>query len=183
MKKIILLLSLSILLFAACGKDEKTEEPNDNNTGITIQTEDEENKNEATENVAENTKYYTQIEEYLDKETENTFSKYYEILDTEIISYQEDNNEAIFGYRITHKNFDKDPDTVPYIKEAKESNSPNYQTMYDEYLQPKEMNMYFKAVVSEDGTITLYTDVDPTTETEWVETKMDDFILSNDEEE
>ena len=107
MKKIILLLSLSILLFAACGKDEKTEEPNDNNTGITIQTEDEENKNEATENVAENTKYYTQIEEYLDKETENTFSKYYEILDTEIISYQEDNNEAIFGYRITNKNFDK----------------------------------------------------------------------------
>ena len=39
------------------------------------------------------------------------------------------------------------------------------------------MNMYFKAVVDDKGYIKLYTDVDPTTNTDWQEVKMSDFIL------
>ena len=127
----------------------------------------------------EESKLYDEIEKYMEEQTMETFSKYYEIKDCIISNYEENENgtEAIFSYKIIHKNFDKDPDTVDYIKEAKESGNPNYETYYKEYLEPKEMNMYFKAVVDDKGNIKLYTDVDPTTNTDWQETKMSDFIL------
>lgn len=124
------------------------------------------------------TELYEKIEEYLKAETEKTFSKYYEILGSEISNYEEndDGTEAIFFYKIIHKNFDKDPDTVEYIREAKENNSPYYETYYKEYLEPKEMNFYFKAVDGDDG-LKLYSDDDPTGNTDWQETKLSDYIL------
>ena len=127
----------------------------------------------------EESKLYNEIEKYMEEQTMETFSKYYEINDCIISNYEENENgtEAIFSYKIIHKNFDRDPDTVEYIKEAKENGSPNYEIYYKEYLEPKEMNMYFKAVADDKGNITLYTDVDPTANTQWVETKMSDFIL------
>ena len=127
----------------------------------------------------EESKLHDKIEEYMKEQTMETFSKYYEIKDCIISDYEENENgtEAIFSYKIIHKNFDKDPDTVDYIKEAKENGSPNYEIYYKEYLEPKEMNMYFKAVVDGNGNIKLYTDDDPTVNTEWVETEMSDFIL------
>ena len=39
------------------------------------------------------------------------------------------------------------------------------------------MNMYFKVVSDGKGGLKLYTDVDPTTNTDWQETKMSDFII------
>ena len=124
-------------------------------------------------------KIYDQVEEYLKKEATDTFSKYYELKDFIISNYKEneDGTEAVLSYKIVYKNFDKDPDTVDYIKEAKENGSPYYETYYKEYLEPKEMNMYFKVVSDGEGGLKLYTDADPTTNTDWQETKMSDFIL------
>ena len=68
------------------------------------------------------------------EESINAFSQYYEILDFIISDYQEEvvdgNVEAIFSYNIIHKNYDRDPDTVQYIKEAKERGDKYYQTYY-----------------------------------------------------
>lgn len=82
---------------------------------------------------------YDIISAYMEKECKSVFSSYYELLDFEISDYQEEfvngNVEAIFSYKLIYKNYDKDPDTVGYIKEAKERGDRNYQQLYDEYLQ------------------------------------------------
>lgn len=122
------------------------------------------------------------IHAYIIDETKKVFSPYYELLDFEISDYHEEvvdeNVEASFLYTVTSKNYDKDPDTVGYIKEAKESGDSNYQQLYDEYLQPREMNFYLKAVINKDGFITLYSQ-NPAIETEWEEVKMSDYIIGN----
>ncbi len=121
-----------------------------------------------------------QISAYMEEQSRKAFSPYYELLDFVISNYQEEvingNIEAIFNYKIVHKNYDKDPDTVGYIKEAKESGNINYQQMYDEYLQPQEMNFHLKVVIDENDSITLYSNISPVG-IEWEETGMSDFIL------
>ncbi|MDU5083533.1 hypothetical protein ACF3M2_16490 [Tissierella carlieri] len=124
---------------------------------------------------------YDKISAYMEEECKNVFSPYYELLDFQISNYQEEvvneNVEATFFYKVIHKNYDKDPDTVRYIKEAKERGDSNYQQMYDEYLQPKEMNFELKAIMDKNDLITLYSNISPKG-IEWEETKMSDFILS-----
>ncbi len=124
---------------------------------------------------------YFKISSYLQGESINAFSPYYQLLDFNISDYKEEiingNVESIFNYTVIHKNYDKDPDTVEYIKEAKEKGDSNYQQLYDEYLQPKEMNFQLKAIINEDGLIILYSNFSPKG-TEWKEVKMSDFIIS-----
>ncbi len=125
---------------------------------------------------------YDKVSTYMIEESKNAFSPYYELLEFIISNYKEEvvdgNIEATFFYTIIHKNYDKDPDTVDYIKEAKESGNKNYQQMYDEYLQPREMNFDFKVVIDENDAITLYSNISPHG-IEWEETKMTDYILVN----
>ena len=116
----------------------------------------------------EGNEIYEMLKEYMWDEVVDTFSPYYELIDYRITNYKEDTDEklteALFNYKVIYKNFDKDPDTVEYIRKAKETNDPNY----------KEI----KAVVDENGNITLYTDVDPTVRRKWVEFEMSDCILN-----
>lgn len=131
------------------------------------------------EEIADNIKY-DKISAYMEEESRKAFSPYYELLDFQISDYQQEvingNVEAIFSYKIIHKNYDKDPDTVGYIKEAKKNESKYYQLMYDEYLQPKEMNFHLKVIIDENDSMTLYSNISPKG-IEWEETKMTDFIL------
>jgi hypothetical protein len=126
---------------------------------------------------------YEQLENYLWQEAQAVFEPYYELIAYQISEYEEvvveDGVEAIFYYNIIHKNYDKDPDTVGYIKAAKENQDPHYQTLYDEYLAPKDMNMEIKAVIDKEGVISLYMDSNPHEEREWVRFSMEDSILSN----
>jgi hypothetical protein len=125
---------------------------------------------------------YDKISAYMEEECKNVFSPYYELLDFEILNYQEEamneEIESTFFYKLIYKNYDKDPDTVGYIREAKESGNSNYQQMYDEYLQPKEMNFELRVIIDENNLITLYSNISPKG-IEWEETKMSDFILIN----
>ena len=125
-------------------------------------------------------KNYNKINEYMKEESIAVFSLYYELLDFQISNYVEEvvdgDIEATFFYKIIHKNYDKDPDTVGYIKQAKESSNKNYQQMYDEYLESKEMNFDLKVVIDKNDKITLYSNVSPNG-IEWEETEMSDFIL------
>lgn len=124
---------------------------------------------------------FDRISEYMKEESLAAFSPYYELLNFEVSNYAEEhvdgNIETTFFYKIIHKNFDKDPDTVEYIKNAKENGNKNYQQMYDEYLEPREMNFDLKVVIDKDNKIVLYSNVSPNG-IEWDETKMSDFILS-----
>ncbi len=123
---------------------------------------------------------YNRINEYLRKESIATWSKYYELLDFQISNYEEKivdgNVEATFFYKIIEKNYDKDPDTVKYIKEAKESGDKLYGTYYDEYLQPREGNFDFKIIIDKDDVLTLYSNVDPNG-IQWEKTNMTDYII------
>lgn len=125
-------------------------------------------------------KNYERISEYMKEHSIATFSPYYELLDFQISDYVEKSTdegiEATFYYKIIEKNYDKDPDTVGYIKEAKESGSQNYQQMYDEYLESREMNFDFKVIIDKEDKITLYSNVSPNG-VQWEETKMTDYIL------
>jgi len=129
---------------------------------------------------------YDKISAYLKEEFINVFSPYYELIDFIISDYHEEvvdgNVEAIFSYTIVHKNYDRDPDTVQYIKEAKERGDKYYQTYYDEYLQPQNMNFYFKAVIDENNEITLYSKNPAIENDEWIETRMSDYIIKKPEE-
>ena len=126
-------------------------------------------------------KIYSKTSSYIEDESRNTFSPYYELLDFEITNYQEEimneRIEAIFNYRIIYKNYNKDPDTVGYIKIRKEKDNHNYQQMYDEYLEPKEMNFQLKVVIDENDIIKLYSNISPVG-VEWEETKMSDFLIN-----
>ncbi len=125
---------------------------------------------------------YDKISAYLKENSINVFSPYYELLGFEISDYQEEvvngNVEATFLYTVKHKNYDRDPDTVGYIKEAKERGDSNYQQLYDEYLQAKDMNFYFKAIITNNDFIALYTK-NPAIESDWERVEMSDFILGN----
>lgn len=123
---------------------------------------------------------YDKISKYMKKKSIEAFSPYYELLDFQISNYVESKTdeglEATFYYKIIGKNYDKDPDTVEYIKQAKENGNINYQKMYDEYLEPREMNFDFKIVIDKDDIITLYSNISPNG-VEWEETEMSDFII------
>lgn len=124
---------------------------------------------------------YLKISSYLQEESVKVFSPYYELLDFIISDYHEEvtngNIEAVFQYKVIEKNYDRDPDTVEYIKEAKERGDKNYQIYYDEYLKPREMNFYFKAVVDENGNITLYSRNPAIQSEEWHQVEMSDYII------
>ncbi len=140
------------------------------------------NDNETSDDVEEasDETNYDKVSAYMEEECRKAFSPYYELLDFQISDYQEEvvdgNVEAIFSYKMIKKNYDKDPGTVVYIKEAKERGNENYQQMYDEYLQPTEMNFHLKTIMDENNEITLYFNIAPKG-IEWEETKMTDFIM------
>ncbi len=123
------------------------------------------------------------IEVYLSKEFQRVYSKYYEILSLDMGMYSESENnkgekESVFVYTMTYKNFDKDPDTVGYIKEAKEKGDINYKKLKEEYLEPKKNNYVFKVIVNKSEEFTLFTqDMLNNEEEKWVEVKIEDFIV------
>jgi len=147
-----------------------------------VVNQDYDDKNPIKWRTASNdSQHLEQIAAYMKEESRKVFSPYYELLDFQISNYDEEivngNVEAAFHYKIIHKNYDRDPDTVKYIQEAKESGNINYQQMYDEYLQPQEMNFELKVVIDKNNnSIKLYSNVSPKG-IEWEETKMSDYIL------
>ncbi|QGT98800.1 hypothetical protein SYNTR_0207 [Candidatus Syntrophocurvum alkaliphilum] len=172
MKKFLMVLIVMFLAFGALACDDPTTQTlNETNGSEVVDTEE---TNDETN--------YDKVSTYMKEECIEAFSPYYELLDFKITDYQEEvvngHVEAVFFYKLIVKNYDKDPDTVGYIKEAKERGDKNYQQLYDEYLQPREMNFHLKAIICENDSITLYSNIDPKG-IEWEETKMTDFILED----
>ena len=106
------------------------------------------------------------------------FDPYYDIQSLTISNWEQNGNEASFYYKMTHTYYNKDPDTVDYIKKAKEEGSSRYETLYNDYLAVKEANAEYKVILNGED-LELYSNVSPKG-VEWQPVKIDDYILSND---
>jgi len=78
---------------------------------------------------------------------------------------------------MTYLHYNREPDNVKYIQEAKQRGQEEYETLYNDYLALKEGNYQFKVVLNGDN-IELYSNVAPKG-TEWTPIKIDDYIMSN----
>ena len=175
MKNVFLLFCVMVVVVSLSGCGFGTISSGEEEGVLTIE---ETNHSDEETNHSEN---YNKIAAYLKQECQKAFSAHYELLDFTISDYEETTVdgkvEAIFGYQVIYKNFEKDPDMVGYIKEAKEKGDPHYQQLYDEYGKPKEMNFQWKAVIDHTDSIMLYTNVNPKG-VQWEKAAVSDFILS-----
>ena len=120
---------------------------------------------------------YKKTSEYLKHEFYRVYKQYYDIQRLTISNWQENGNEATFFYKMTYLYYNRDPDNVKYIQEAKERGQKEYETLYNDYLALKEANHEFKVVLKGEN-IELYSNIAPKG-TEWALIKIDDYIISN----
>jgi len=119
---------------------------------------------------------YAKTEDWLEQEFHRVYDPYYDIQELVISNWQESGKEATFYYTMTWLNYNRDPDTVPYIQEAKAKSQSSYETLYQDYLALKTGN-YFLKIRWEDDTPTLYSDVSVKGEPEWEEVAIEDHLL------
>ncbi|MGB4171071.1 MAG: M56 family metallopeptidase [bacterium] len=102
--------------------------------------------------------YRKQFSDYMIDRFTSEYSKYYQIKGFEVSNLEytvsDTDIEITFFFKMIFQNYYKDPDTIPYIREAKENDSPYYEQMRNEYNQPKEGNydLMFRAKINA-GTI------------------------------
>ncbi len=118
---------------------------------------------------------YEKTKSYLENEFYRVYSPYYDIVDLQISNWHQEGNEATFFYKMVHKTYNRDPDTVGYIQEAKVRGEEEYKRLYEDYLDFKEANYEFKVVLESD-TLELFSNVSPKG-IEWKATKIEDYIL------
>lgn len=121
---------------------------------------------------------YSRTSEFLEQEFHRVYDPYYDIQSLTISNWQENGNEATFFYKMSYLHYNREPDTVDYIKQAKERGQKEYETLYHDYLAEKEANYSFKMVFNGDE-LELYSDVSVKGEAVWQPIKIDDYILSN----
>jgi hypothetical protein len=99
------------------------------------------------------------------------YSPYYQVLGFEFTNVEhvltDTDIEVTFFLKMIVQNYYRDPDTVEYIKQAKENGSKHYQQLYDEYNQPKESNYDLKFTAGINGdeldmdSVQLFTNIHP----------------------
>ena len=108
----------------------------------------------------------------------DAYTPYYEVLGFEAsgTTFTQNGNriEATFLLTMASRNYYKDPDTVNYIKEAKENNSPYYEQLRREYNEPRTANYNLKVEGELDASgslspdsIALFYDSAPTGTPDW----------------
>ncbi|MBO5369579.1 MAG: hypothetical protein J6B23_02745 [Clostridia bacterium] len=153
----------------------------DRDVYIDIRTEDVEafiaDVNSGIELCGYPTSLYFKTKNFLEQEYHRVFDPYYDIQSLTISNWEQNGNEATFYYKMTHTYYNKDPDTVDYIKKAKEEDSSRYETLYNDYLAVKEANAEYKVVLNGEN-LELYSNVSPKG-VEWQPVKIDDYILGS----
>lgn len=119
---------------------------------------------------------YTKTAAWLEQEFHRVYDPYYDIQELIISNWKENGSEATFHYTMTWLNYNRDPDTVAYIQEAKAKSQSSYETLYKDYLALKTGNHSFK-ILWEDDSPTLYSDVSVKGEPEWHSVSIDDYVL------
>lgn len=149
------------------------------NFGVEQNIITQEEADELLKNEKSNTKtnLFYEAEEYLKNEFQRVYTPYYEIINLEISDWNENDSgdEATFFYTMTFKNYYKDPETVDYIKNSKETmDLESYEKLKEDYLAKKELNYEFK-INLENNIIKLYSNETPVGE-RWLPIKIDDYI-------
>lgn len=111
--------------------------------------------------------------DFLAQEYHAVYDPYYQILNLAIFDWNESGNEATFRYTVTQQYWNRDPDTVDYIKAAKDDPE-RYERMCKDYLAPKESNFFFKVILNGDK-IELYSNESPIG-VEWKPRKIADYL-------
>lgn len=124
---------------------------------------------------SEGTALYKKAKKFLWSEFHRVFDPYYDIQSLTISNWEENGNEATFNYNMTYIYYNRDPDKVEYIRQAKEVDEERYKMLYEDYLAPKQMNCEFKFVLNGEE-IELYANVSPTG-TEWERRNIDDYVM------
>ena len=119
---------------------------------------------------------YSRASEFLEQEFHRVYDRYYDIRSLTISNWQENGNEAAFLYKMTYLHYNRDPDTVEYIQQAKARGEREYETLYNDYLAEKEMNYSFKMVFNGDE-MELYSDVSVKGDPVWQPVRIDDYIM------
>ncbi len=123
--------------------------------------------------ISRQSELFKKAEAFLNEEFHRVYDPYYDILDLTISDWNENGNEAAFLYTMTTQYYNRDPDTVDFIKAAKDDPE-RYEMMYNDYLAPKVVNYFFKVVLNGDE-IELYSNESPTG-VEWKPRMIDDYI-------
>lgn len=124
---------------------------------------------------------YPFLYEYVEKEFIESNKPYYDnnkLIKLNIMSesYNEESKkyDIAFSYTVEYSNYYKDPDTVEYIKEAKENGSKNYPKLYAEYnaIQTgssgdRRLVFSIKDGAIDENTIEMYSSEVPTYPPEW----------------
>ncbi len=120
------------------------------------------------------TELYKKTEAFLEKEFHKVYDPYYDIQGLTISGWTENGNEAMFWYKMSFLNYNRDPDKAEYIQEAKKRSEKEYKTLYKDYLALKEGNYQFK--VADNGKeLVLYSNQAPKG-TDWQPVEIDDYI-------
>ena len=132
---------------------------------------------EDTQTVEPETSFlYQKTADWLAQEFHQVYDPYYDVQSLTISNWQESGSEATFHYKMCWLNYNRDPDTVDYVVQAKKAGQAAYETLYNDYLALKEANYIFK-IVWEGEQPLLYSDVSPTGPEEWEPTEVRDFVL------
>lgn len=115
---------------------------------------------------------------YMEDEFRRVYSPYYDIQNLTLSAWKQNGNEATFFYTMTYLYYNRDPDKVAYIQDAKKGNRETYESLYKDYLALKQSNYEFK-VIWNDETLELYYENSVKGPASWWgPITVDDFIAS-----
>lgn len=121
---------------------------------------------------------YDKAVAYMAQEYHRAYDPYYDIQDLTLSAWEQNGNEATFFYTMTYLYYNRDPDKVAYIQDAKKGDREKYESLYKDYLALKQDNCSYK-VIWNGETFDLYYDVSEKGPPVWHgPMTVDDFIAS-----
>ena len=120
---------------------------------------------------------YSQTSHFLMREFIKAYGEHYDILDLEISEWKENGNEAVFWYKMTYQNYNRNPDKAKYIQEAKGRSKEEYDTLYKDYLETKSGSYHFKVILNGEA-LELYADTAPKG-SEWQKINVGEWLMNN----
>lgn len=121
---------------------------------------------------------YDKAVAYMAQEYHRAYDPYYDIQDLTVSAWEQNGTEATFFYTMTYLHYNRDPDKVAYIQEAKKGDREKYESLYKDYLALKQDNCSYK-VIWNGETFDLYYDVSEKGPPVWHgPMTVDDFIAS-----
>ena len=116
--------------------------------------------------------------DYMDSEFHRVYDPYYDIQDLSLSAWKQNGNEATFYYTMTYLRYNRDPDKVAYIRDAKDGDQEIYESLCKDYLALQESNYSFK-IIWNGETPELYSEVSVKGPSTWHgPITVDDFIVS-----